>query len=120
MEYQLNENSLTIGPKRILLPGPVKTLLELEDLLIVLFQAPVLSHYSGRNIQAFDADGQRRWEVQTPDRHDYNPFLRIWAGPEGELMTEDWLSRQHRISLEDGGLRDVENFYEGALGVGED
>ncbi|MCU4802444.1 hypothetical protein OB920_18945 [Halobacteria archaeon HArc-gm2] len=101
------DNTLHIGSQKLDLPEEVDTIVEGNQLIVVLFAVMGKpSQIKHRNVWAFDESGEKVWEIEEeslPTAADDKQYIYLWED-DGELWAQCWHSHEHRIDWETGEL----------------
>ncbi|WP_408959991.1 hypothetical protein [Natrinema sp. 74] len=99
---------IEINGESVVLPGPVQKIVEINELVVVLFRPPP-GEISERNIRAYDRSGTKQWSIEpatmpTGESYRYTG-LRI---EDGELWAYNWKGGDYRIDPFTGEIEDSE------------
>lgn len=104
--------TLRINGTAITVRHPIKTVVDVDSIVIVLLQVPT-GEVDNRNVIAFDSDGDQLWEIE-PSPHgteDDNPFVALTTDA-GSVVAQTWNGIEYVVDIETGAIeaRDLKRF----------
>ncbi len=99
--YEEKNNKLYINGNETTVPLPVKTVLDLNDRIIVLSRELSLNI----NVFCLDVDGNILWKIQEcPHGDGAKPYTNIRMSDAGELIAYNFIGFDYRVDLNTGAV----------------
>lgn len=99
--YEILNDVLFVHKKQVILPAPVKKVLEVPDGLVIL-----TTYKLNRNVFFVELNGNVRWEIQdcAPTRVGSRPYTNIWQIADKKILAGNAIGYDYLIDLDTGTI----------------
>lgn len=105
-QIQYEDNVLTIGGESVSLEYEITQVMEEDGVVLAVLYPPEGEQHDGRNVIAFDADGNQLWRSKCPEDATSHLFGELYK--EGDaIIGWSWNSNEYKIDLETGELENL-------------
>lgn len=101
-----NENKLTIDGTTINLRRDIGTIVEFSDFVVVRL-AVLPDESDPTNVLAFDRDGNRVWEIESPPEEREQRSYKSLAVADGNLRVTNWNGYKYRVDPDTGEVTET-------------
>ncbi|MFC3959729.1 hypothetical protein [Halovivax cerinus] len=105
-QIHYEDNVLTIGDESISMEYTISQVLEEPDIVIAVLYPPEGEQHDGRNVVAFDTDGNQLWRSARPEDATSHLFGELYKEG-GDVIGWSWNHNEYKIDLETGELENL-------------
>lgn len=101
-----DDTVLTIDGESVTLECEITQVVEADGVVLAVLYPPEGEQHDGRNVIAFDTDGNQLWRSARPEDAPSHLFGELYKEG-GDVIGWSWNSNEYKIDLETGELENL-------------